>query len=800
MRLRIFSLLFCLPVVAFSLHAQTRRALLIGINLYQPPQTTAAHPAGCAGGRCDVSALPNLDGSLNDVAAMRDLLVSPKFGFAFADVVVLTNPDLPHDPRPFVALPAAQTTRDGVLAAMRKYLVDVPSRGDTVVFYYAGHGSLRINSRGTKLPVVGPDGKTTHADSTLVAADAWMGHDDILDRESTRIFNAALDKGVKLTIILDSCHSGGFTRGVSLGRHGRERMLPYDPRDIAEGPDQLPDGQPAKRPADRGALIYSAAQQDQTAKETPPPDSETEAHGAFTAALLRALESLPADAPAALVDQQVTAALEAAGVQDQTPSLDAVGNRRDQPIFGGVSATPGKLSAFAVGSDPEGNVVLDTGRLASIGPGSTFVSVQPDAKGRTILLKVKKLDGLTRASAAVLSPPGADVNNAQLFELKTWVPVPVDALHVWTWPATLTQADVQAAANQIHAAGIQFVEDPVSTPWTDLLSWNGTAWVLQHAGSADSVTLGSTLTADALHRIPSNAKVWVNLPPPSELFAQLELHKPSGLVEAVDDVSNADYVLAGTLTSDGPSWAWIHREEFQKGPPSGDPNVSPGCSATSHYPVRSDWVLLADPSVLGDAAGQLNVLAGRLSKLNGWLHLPSSPGGDNADYYGLAVERAPGQALLQPTDSVSAADQPHLVLVSSSRVIEKRWVYVLDVDCRGRGQLLYPGSYTENEFPKNGIDQRRIELPGGPSITVNPPYGLDTLFLISTTDPLPDPWSLNFEGVATRGPGSSTPPTPLQQLLSSTSQGTRGLTPAMPTDWAVTVGQLRSVPGISPTP
>jgi hypothetical protein len=800
MRLRIVFLLLCLPLVAVSQHAQTRRALLIGINLYEPPHSTAEHPAGCTGGRCDVSALPNLDGSLNDVAAMRDLMVSPKFGFAAADVVVLTNPDLPRDSRGFVSLPAAQTTRDGILAAMRKYLVDVPSRGDTVVFYYAGHGSLRINSRGTKLTVAGPDGRTTHADSTLVASDAWMGHDDILDRESTRIFNAALDKGVKLTVILDSCHSGGFTRGVPLGRQGRERMLPYDPRDIAQGPDLLPNGQPVKRPAERGALIYSAAQQDQTAKEAPPPDSETEPHGAFTAALLKALESLPADAPAALVDQQVTAAMEAAGVQDQRPSLDAEGDRRSQPLFGGASAASGRLQAFAVGKDPDGNVVLDTGRLAGIGPGSTFVSVNPDAQGRTILLKVKKLEGLARSSAAVLSPPGAEVSDVQLFELKTWVPVPVEALHVWTWPATLPQAEVQAAADAIRAAGIQSVEDPASSPWTDLLSWNGTAWALQHAGSADSVTLGASLTSDALHRIPASARVWVNLPPPRELFAQLELNKPSGLVEAVDDVANADYVLAGTLTSDGPSWAWIHREEFQKGPPPEDTSVSPGCSATSHYPVRSDWVLLADPSVLSDAATQLNRLSARLSKLNGWLHLPSSPGGGDADYFGLAVERGAGQQLLEPTDSVSPADQPRLVLVSSSRVTEKRWVYVLDVDCRGKGQLLYPGNYTENEFPKNGIDQRRIELPGGPAINVGAPFGLDTLFLISTTDPLPEPWRLEFEGVATRGGESATPPTPLQQLLSTTSQGTRGLTPAMPTDWSVTVGQLRSVPGTTPSP
>ena len=37
---------------------------------------------------------------------------------------------------------------------MQKYLVDVPQKGDTVVFYDASHGSLRVNSKGNKLTVL----------------------------------------------------------------------------------------------------------------------------------------------------------------------------------------------------------------------------------------------------------------------------------------------------------------------------------------------------------------------------------------------------------------------------------------------------------------------------------------------------------------------------------------------------------------------------------------------------------------------------------------------------------------------
>jgi hypothetical protein len=126
--------------------AQTQRALLIGINLYQPEGTLAQHPAGCTYGRCELPQFENLLGAVNDAQAMADLLTSSKFAFPANQVVLLTNP-APPQPRPGVlVLPAEQNTRDGILAAMQKYLVELPQRGDTVVFYDASYGSLRANS------------------------------------------------------------------------------------------------------------------------------------------------------------------------------------------------------------------------------------------------------------------------------------------------------------------------------------------------------------------------------------------------------------------------------------------------------------------------------------------------------------------------------------------------------------------------------------------------------------------------------------------------------------------------------
>jgi hypothetical protein len=67
---------------------------------------------------------------------------------------------------------------------------------------------------------------------------------------------------------------------------------------------------------------------------------------------------------------------------------------------------------------------------------------------------------------------------------------------------------------------------------------------------------------------------------------------------------------------------------------------------------------------------------------------------------------------------------------------------------------------------------------------------LDTYVLLTTADQLPDPGVLNFEGAATRGGGGSA----LEDLLRSTSSGTRSGGLTITADWGVQYLQIRSVP------
>lgn len=775
--------------------AQTRRALIIGINTYQPAGTQAQHPTGCTYGRCELGAFENLDGAVNDAVSMADVLTSPKFAFPADNVVLLTNP-APKSPRPgVVVLPAAQTSHDGILAAMRTYLVDVAQRGDTVVFYDASHGSLRVNSKGTKLTVL-VDGKYVHADSTLVPADAFTGGYDIRDREMTRIFNAALDKGIRLTVIFDSCHSGAISRGV--GPRYRERSLPFDPRDIAEGPDLLPSGQARPAPTEREdnpALVFSASQQDQTAKEMPVSAAATEPHGAFTAALVEALRALPADTPASVLYQRVKAVLEGGGVPDEDPDLDATAARRQQPLFGETGRDSGKLRSAALKSDDDGGVWLDIGRVSGIGVGSEFASAVPNSQGQTVHLRVTSLAGIARSTAEVLSPSGARVAPGEIFELTKWSPAESAPLRVWHWPANLSREEILAAASQIEAAGIISVSDPAEEPWTRILSWDGTQWTLQQGGAAASIGLGARLTAGALKRhLPAGTRLWANLPPSRELAATLLPADANSAVQRAAGLADAHYALTGVLTANGPAYAWFNKGALAAGSPaSGGRDHTPGCSPTSPYPTRSNWVAVGRSTALEEGGAALSVFASRLAKVHGWLELADSPAGaSTSDYYSLALVRASGDTPLAAEATVRQGDLLKMALHSSDRVIEKRWVYVLDIDCQGKGTLLYPVNDSGNQFPNAADTGRQFILPGAPALRIGPPYGVDTMILLSTAQPLPDPYALNFEGVASRGTRGSG--SPLEKLLNQTSGGTRGFSGEIPTSWGLGLITIRSVP------
>jgi hypothetical protein len=435
--------------------------------------------------------------------------------------------------------------------------------------------------------------------------------------------------------------------------------------------------------------------------------------------------------------------------------------------------------------------------------GSEFASTSPDSKGQTVKLRITDLQGIARSSATVINPPGAKVAAGEVFELTKWIPAEQAPLHIWLWPSNLSIQQVVTAGETIASAGISLVSDPAEEAWTHVLCWDGSNWTLQQAGAPAPTTLGPQLTADALKQhLPAGAKLWANLPPPKELAAKLAPVDPSSAVQTTPDLKGADYALTGTLTADGPAYAWYHKNELAAGPPASDAHDhSPGCSATSQYPVRSNWVDLTGLADLENAGLALGRYSSLLAKVHGWLDLANSPAdASTGDYYTLTMipaAGAPAPAVGQPQPGqpgspVRQDDLFKMALQSTDRVIERRWVYVLDINCQGKGELVYPRDYAENQFPNDADNGRQFVLPGARTLRVGKPYGVDTLILLSTAQPLPDPYALNFEGVATRGARGLD--SPLEKLLANTSNGTRGFSGEVPTNWGIALITMRSVP------
>lgn len=140
-----------------------RKALLIGVNYFG----TSNELRGC----------------INDVHHMRELLV--REGFNPRDIVVLTDDQ--RDPQ-------FQPTRDNILRACQ-WLVAGAQRGDVLFFHFSGHGSQK------------PDDSGMEADGyneTICPVDMRQ----IIDDELWSNLVYPLPSGVRLTAIMDCCHSG----------------------------------------------------------------------------------------------------------------------------------------------------------------------------------------------------------------------------------------------------------------------------------------------------------------------------------------------------------------------------------------------------------------------------------------------------------------------------------------------------------------------------------------------------------------------------------------------------------------
>jgi len=720
----------------------SRRALLVGIDRYVPTD----FPGGESAGRSIGRRWKDLKGAVNDVHALREVLIH-RFGFRSRDVLVLEN---------------QAATRQAILAAFEQHLIAPARPGDHSFFFYAGHGSRIRNSRSTEL-----DGK----DETVVPADgnAQAGNDviiDIRDKEWDRLFTQVLDHGAWLTALFDSCHSGSISRGA-VPLAASTRFLDEDERDIAtilppDAPAHPPGMEPEKR---EGALIISAAQEDQQAKEMLYVAGQSrEWHGAFSLALIQSLNELSPHVTVDRLFERVTARLVAEGYQ-QEPTLAGTLSRRHAPLLGGsVDSGATQLRMNLIQAYAADDLELQGGIAVGVTPGTELVRVSAAPEVR---IRVTEVRSLARSRARVVKGNWHDLRAGEEFEVVHRATQHPSTMSVWVPPAVADYRQVNELARQLAALaphrGVTMIDDPTTSDATHMLIWRGDQWLLW-SNSDHPRALGATPKAiDVLHYMTSEqgrATAFLNIPPTRDLAKTLDAHHLLSIgVAAASKPDEAVYALAGRLVGSQVEYAWIQTRL------SGTAAIR---SARQIVPLPERTVWSRTPLVEGacEAGGIRNCLA-RLAKVYYWLTIAAASGEDRFPYRlgfkGLADDRIieRGDLIEGRYRLILRAEPEAIGRIGQGLGLQSRYVYVFVIDQEGRITQLFPnaGSREREHLLPRPESLRRpatelAELPFGESgvISVHAPFGTDTYLMITSAQAIP-----HLDELLEAGPVSAEP-------------------------------------------
>jgi hypothetical protein len=716
------------------LNAQTKRALLVGVDIYQPE-----NPAEVAKTR---GPWTNLDGCVNDAQAIGEIIKS-RFGFEENNINTLYNQD---------------AKRDKILEAIEK-LINESQKGDVVFIYYAGHGSQVYNSLSTE--VAGDK-----QDESIIPTDMI----DIRDKELAKLFNRLLDKGVILTLIFDSCHSGSIARGSSTPEIAKTRHINGNSVDAMDASD------PAK-PEDRGALIFSAAQPEQLAKEAL--DDQGNPHGAFTVALIKALNSSPVNEPAEILFLRLKAIMQANG-NTQEPVLGANDIRRDQGLFGeDISKTAGKTVVAVLKNSGAENIELQGGWAIGLNNNCELKKVGGDE-----VITITQVFGMAKCKASLKSGDANNIKSGDLFEISAWSSSDTPNLIVWFPSNKYTTEEVLKTAKTLGAISnnksYKWVTDPTRQDAQYIIQYYNDFWWLSCPGDKiENIGINPTVET-IIKKIPKNSSVFLQLPPSVQLIANLKLgaNSENTAIEITDDPLKANYILAGVYENQILKYSWMR------------PNLTINDSAfLSTLPVRTDWFEVKKPEDIVVVGDNLTQYALRLGKINAWLNL-SSPPDDGTYPFSLALKNS-ATASYYTTGTVYNGEQYSLVLLTNKDKLKKwtgksRYVYVFTIDISGHTQQIFPFQNTGNEgnkLPNKSYEfEEEISL-GQVSFTISEPFGVDSYFLITSDEAINNFQAFNSDGVITRGPSGNG--SALENLINVVGTGTRGISNnTTPVNWS----------------
>jgi hypothetical protein len=287
------------------------RALIVGINKYQDPAN-------------------NLRGCVND-ALMMAKIATDHAGF-------------PHDQ---VRLLCDQRATTAAIRSRLKWLVKDAAPGSSLLFHYSGHGSQVRDRNGDELD--------DHLDEIICPHD--LNWDDPITDDEFAALIATVPADVRLTIVLDCCHSGTATREFFKERPkaGEPMRLRYltPPPDVAwraaagvEVDTASPErtvNMKAKRVGvqrfglaltDQNVVLVAGCKSTQTSADA---FIDHDYHGALTYGLYQALEGAKYQATNRQLVQKAAAWL-SSNHYEQVPQLETRAALADLPFLAAAAA------------------------------------------------------------------------------------------------------------------------------------------------------------------------------------------------------------------------------------------------------------------------------------------------------------------------------------------------------------------------------------------------------------------------------------------------------------------------------
>ncbi|HYH46404.1 MAG TPA: hypothetical protein VEG34_12035, partial [Thermoanaerobaculia bacterium] len=568
--------------------------------------------------------------------------------------------------------------------------------------------------------------------------------------------------------------------------------------------------------------VLSAAQDHQAAREVA--DEKGQWHGTFTRALLHALATAgPRESVERLFLRAKARML--TGDVPQEPVLATTSERKREPLLrlpAAARPAPAKrtrdladpagppreaaaMPAAAVQRVwPNGMVTLVGGIATALLPGCELVSEEADVR-----IEVTAAGEPGRAEGRAVAGDPARLEVGMLLQLSHWSVVGEPALKVWIPSHPGPWEEVEGFARGLEsgaaAAGVRWITDPVAQAPALMLAWMGEEWRLSTADGegcdlgprprpAEVLGRAARLAAEApatAAGTPAPDGFFVHLPAPRVLASALRLGVGSvnDAVERTVGPGKAHYRLVGRLRPASVDFAWVR----------------PGVGADDHSPLpaHSDWVPLPKPGGRGGgpavAAFPLEQAALRLARIRSWLTLEPPPG--DGFPYRLALRPA-GGGEARTGGELRVGEEYGLVLTARREDLEtyiaRRYVYVFLLDSWGQTRVLFPPAArggVENRFPleRRGREDWWEEIPLGdqPSFRIDTPLGVDTYFLLTSSEPIPAPHVLEAAGVRTRGPHGRTA---LEELLSVRGGSHRSGPLLVPADWSLERLTFETVP------